>query len=92
VALAIILRSGVGHPDVVVPVDIKAVRKIDHAAAEALYQLSFLVELHDRIELRVCARSCVLATVEHPDALAVTIDINADDRAPFAPVRKLGQP
>src|SRR5262249_35858637 len=57
---------------------------------EALYQLAFLVELHDRIELRVRARTGVLATVKRPDALAIAIDIKADDRAPFASIRKLG--
>src|SRR6185369_11810958 len=90
VALAVVLRGSVGYPDVVVLVDIQAVRKIDHAAAEALYQLAFFIELHDRIELRLRARPRVLATVEYPDALAVAIDIDADDRTPFAPVRKLG--
>jgi len=90
VTLAVVLRGSVGHPDVVVPVDMQAVRKIDHAPAEALYQLAFFVELHDRIELRVRTRPCIFATVERPDALAVAIDIKADDRAPFAPIRKLG--
>src|SRR5205823_3359825 len=56
----------VGHPDIVLRVDIDPVRKDEHAAAEGFHQLARLVEFEDRIERGVGAGIGAEARTEHP--------------------------
>ena len=83
--------QAVGNPDIVLGVDIDAVRIDDGAVTEAFHQLSVRSEFQDRVfvGMRHAAIIGAFATVEDPDAFAVAVDVDARDAAPFAPRRQL---
>src|SRR5262245_17729662 len=65
-------------------VDKEAVRRNEHVGAEAPHELAGLIELLDRVAVRL------LAAVEHPNALAVAVvDLDLDGPAELAARREL---
>src|SRR5262249_21399218 len=80
--------SAVGHPDVAIPVREQAVRPIDHAGTEARHQLPRGVELLDRRDIRALAGLCA-ASIKHPDAGSISIDVDSDRLPPHTAFRKL---
>src|SRR5205807_1539571 len=89
VALAVVHGAPVADPDIVVFVDQKPMRVVEHSAAKALHQLAAGIELHDRVESRLRAIGRRLAAVEGPVALAIAVHVEADHGAEFAPIGKL---
>src|SRR4051812_20614625 len=73
----------IGDPHVAIAIDRDAVRRLDQPSAEALHEISVLVELEDRIERR--AYTVVdPAALGDPDARAILVDIHGARRAPRA--------
>src|SRR4029078_8895700 len=85
-----VLRLAVGHPDVVIDVDVEAVRIHEHAGAEACDEPAGGIELQKRRKGRAVARGGT-ASFEHPDRFAVTIDVDAVDLAELAARRQLSE-
>ena len=83
------LAPAVGDPHIAIPVDVEAVGKDKHPGAEAFRHVTGWIDLEDWRHVRAVAARAA-AALEHPDALAVAIDIDADRLSPFAPVWKLG--
>ena len=87
--MALAVAAGiVGRPHVAAAIDIEAVGVIEEPLAEAGDELSGRIEFLDRVERGVDA---VLhaAAVEHPDALAVGIDVDARHLPDLAAFRNL---
>src|ERR1700704_3631804 len=75
VALAV-AGGVVGRPHVALAIDMEPVGGVEVTLAKACHKLSGGIEFVDRIERGVDAVSCS-AALEHPNALAVGIDIDA---------------
>ena len=73
----LVLAAPVGDPDVVVLVDIEAMREIEHPGAEARHDMTAGIVFGERRDIRSFA-VVAAATIENPHALAVAIDIQAD--------------
>jgi len=87
-----VLSAAVGHPDVSLTVDGDAVRIDEHPGAEALAERARRVELQKRRDRRIeagCAAAVLAAPLEHPDAAAVSIDVDGRSRTQRSSVWKL---
>ncbi|HEY1982039.1 MAG TPA: hypothetical protein VGH13_18360 [Xanthobacteraceae bacterium] len=84
-----VFAAPIGDPDIARSIDKKAVRPIDHAAAEIRNNLAVAIQFHHRIKRRSHA-GVAAATLENPKCLAVAmVDFDANGRAELAPVRHL---
>ena len=84
------LAPAVGDPHIAIPVDVEAVRERQTSRRRSFSsQLAGWIDLEDWRHVRAVAARAA-AALEHPDALAVAVDVDADRLSPFAPVWKLG--
>src|SRR3954471_6431015 len=83
-----VLAALIGDVDVAFAVAAKAMREVEHAAAKARYEPAGRIKLHDRCNVRLAA-IVGAAAIEHPQTLAVTIDLNSDRRAHFSTIGQL---
>src|SRR5262249_6502598 len=69
ISLLVLAATPVGDPNVVVLVDIKAVREVEHLRAERLHDIAVRVIFGERCDVRTLAAVAATA-VEYPHALA----------------------
>src|ERR1051325_6872554 len=85
-----ILVLTIGHPDVVIGVDVETVWIDEHAGAEAGDEAARRIELEQRRHIRAVAGRRTTA-LKNPDGLAVAIDVNAIDLTHLPARRKLAE-